>query len=70
MSTLDTLLTNGWLATSTGAGRTDRGLQWVLYEGMKAVYPALVLVRGERVVDRGEFVGEEGYGRFCFPMSD
>ena len=46
------------------------GLEWTLYEGMKAVYPALVLVRGKLIVDKGKFVGERGYGELCSPVSD
>jgi dihydropyrimidinase len=43
------------------------GLEWSLYEGMKAVYPDTVLVRGRPVVRGGEIVGEAGYGRLCVP---
>jgi dihydropyrimidinase len=43
------------------------GLEWTLYEGMKAVYPDLVLVRGKTVVKGGEVVGARGYGEFCSP---
>jgi dihydroorotase (multifunctional complex type) len=43
------------------------GLEWTLYEGMKAVYPDLVLVRGKTVVKGGEMVGARGYGEFCSP---
>jgi allantoinase len=46
------------------------GLEWTLYEGMKAVYPDLVLVRGKPIVDMGVFVGERGYGEFCSPVSE
>lgn len=46
------------------------GLEWTLYEGMKAVYPDLVLVRGKLIVDKGEFVGERGCGEFCSPVSN
>jgi allantoinase len=45
------------------------GLEWTLYEGMKAVYPDHVLVRGKLIVDKGAFVGERGYGEFCSPVS-
>jgi allantoinase len=44
------------------------GLEWTLYEGMKAIYPDIVLVRGKSIVDKGEFVGEKGYGEFCSPL--
>jgi len=46
------------------------GLEWTLYEGMKAVYPDFVLVRGKPIVNKGEFVGERGYGEFCSPVGD
>ncbi len=42
-------------------------LQWTLYEGLKAVYPETVLVRGSKVVDSGKLVGERGYGKYCSP---
>jgi len=45
----------------------QHGLEWTLYEGMKAVYPDLVLVRGKTVVKGGEVVGARGFGEFCSP---
>ena len=46
------------------------GLEWTLYEGLKAVYPDVVLVRGEMVVKDGQLVGKKGYGRFCSPQTN
>jgi allantoinase len=43
------------------------GLEWTLYEGMNAVYPDQVLVRGRLVVDESEVIGAKGYGEFCTP---
>jgi len=43
-------------------------LQWTLYEGMKVVYPDVVLVRGKAIVDKGQVVGKAGYGEFCTPQ--
>jgi len=43
-------------------------LQWTLYEGMKAVYPDVVVVRGKAVVDKGRVVSKAGYGEFCTPQ--
>ncbi|MBC7081010.1 MAG: dihydroorotase family protein [Thermoplasmatales archaeon] len=36
---------------------------WSPYEGMKCIYPMHVYLRGEKVVDSFEFVGEKGKGR-------
>lgn len=46
------------------------GLEWTLYEGMKAVCPDFVIVRGKLIADHGTFVGERGYGEFCSPVSN
>ena len=43
------------------------GVEWTLYEGMKVVYPELVLLRGKAVVDGGTVVGDRGYGQLCSP---
>ena len=43
-------------------------LEYSLYEGMKAVYPDVVLVRGKAVVDDGQIVGKAGYGEYCTPQ--
>jgi allantoinase len=42
------------------------GLEWTLYEGMSV---DRVLVRGRLVVDKGEVIGETGYGEFCTPVA-
>ncbi|MEM2583491.1 MAG: dihydroorotase family protein [Candidatus Thermoplasmatota archaeon] len=36
---------------------------WSAYEGMKCIYPMHVYLRGEKIVDKFEFVGEKGMGR-------
>ena len=36
---------------------------WSAYEGMKCIYPMHVYLRGEKIVDNFEFVGEKGMGR-------
>jgi allantoinase len=46
------------------------GVEWTLYEGMKVVYPELVLLRGKPVVDEGKVVGDRGYGQLCSPELD
>ncbi len=43
------------------------GVEWTLYEGMKVVYPDLVLLRGKTVVDGDKVVGDRGYGQLCSP---
>jgi len=36
---------------------------WSPYEGMKCIYPKDVYLRGEKIVDNYEFIGEGGMGR-------
>jgi len=36
---------------------------WSLYEGMPCIYPSEVYLRGEKIVENGEFVGSSGMGR-------
>lgn len=36
---------------------------WTAYEGMKCIYPEYVYLRGEKIVENGEFIGERGMGR-------
>jgi allantoinase len=43
------------------------GVEWTLYEGMQAVYPERVMVRGRSVVLDGEVIGKRGDGEFCVP---
>jgi dihydroorotase-like cyclic amidohydrolase len=43
------------------------GVEWTLYEGMQAIYPERVLVRGQSVVQGGGVVGKPGEGEFCVP---
>lgn len=43
------------------------GVEWTLYEGMQAIYPERVLVRGRSVVRGGVVVGQPGEGEFCVP---
>jgi len=43
------------------------GLEWTLYDGLKAVCPDTVLVRGNPVVEKGTLVGEKGFGQYCSP---
>jgi allantoinase len=43
------------------------GVEWTLYEGMQAIYPERVLVRGRSVVLDGAVVGKAGEGEFCVP---
>jgi adenine deaminase len=43
------------------------GVEWTLYEGMQAIYPERVLVRGRSVVVDGAVVGKPGEGEFCVP---
>jgi dihydroorotase-like cyclic amidohydrolase len=45
------------------------GVEWTLYEGMQALYPERVLVRGQSVVRDGEVIGKPGEGRFCVPFA-
>jgi dihydroorotase-like cyclic amidohydrolase len=45
------------------------GVEWTLYEGMQAVYPERVMVRGRSVVLDGEVIGKRGDGEFCFPTA-
>jgi dihydroorotase-like cyclic amidohydrolase len=44
------------------------GVEWTLYEGMRAVYPERVLVRGRSVVLDGKVGGKPGDGEFCTPV--
>lgn len=44
------------------------GLDWSLHEGRKVVYPDIVLLRGKKIVEKGEIVGEAGYGTFTTPQ--
>ena len=44
-------------------------IEWSLYEGKKAVFPDMVLVRGKMIVDNGRVVGDRGYGELCSPVS-
>ena len=44
------------------------GVEWTLYEGMQAVYPERVLVRGQSVVRDGKLCGKRGDGEFCVPV--
>ncbi len=44
-------------------------IEWTLYEGRKAVYPETVFVRGRKVVEKGNVVGERGYGDLCTPAT-
>ena len=37
---------------------------WSPFEGFPAVFPTDVFVRGERVIEERELVGEQGFGRF------
>jgi dihydroorotase-like cyclic amidohydrolase len=46
------------------------GVEWTLYEGMQAVYPERVLVRGRSVVLDGKLVGKRGDGEFCVPTAN
>ena len=43
------------------------GLQWTLYEGYKAVCPETVILRGKKIVEEGQIVGEPGFGKLCVP---
>lgn len=36
---------------------------WSAYEGMKCIYPQHVYLRGEKIVEDGEFIGEKGMGK-------
>lgn len=36
---------------------------WSAYEGMNCVYPEHVYLRGEKIVEGGEFIGEKGMGK-------
>ncbi|RLF44146.1 MAG: amidohydrolase, partial [Thermoplasmata archaeon] len=36
---------------------------WSSYEGMPCIYPKHVYLRGEKIVDDGEFIGEKGKGK-------
>ena len=45
------------------------GVEWTLYEGMQAVQPEQVLVRGRSVVFDGEVIGKPGEGQFCVPVA-
>ena len=36
---------------------------WSCYEGMEAIYPKHVYLRGEKIVDDYEFIGDAGMGR-------
>ena len=40
---------------------------WTPFEGMPAVFPTHVMLRGERIVEEGVFVGRAGAGRFVRP---
>jgi dihydroorotase-like cyclic amidohydrolase len=46
------------------------GVEWTLYEGMQAVYPERVLLRGQSVVIDGKLSGKRGDGEFCVPVAD
>jgi dihydroorotase len=37
---------------------------WSPFEGMDAIFPTNAFLRGERIIEDGEFVGEKGYGKF------
>jgi dihydroorotase len=37
---------------------------WTAFEGFPAIFPKELFVRGERVIEDGELVGERGFGRF------
>ena len=36
---------------------------WSVYEGMPCIYPKHVYLRGKKIVEDGEFIGETGKGR-------
>lgn len=36
---------------------------WSCYEGMKCIYPKHVYLRGNKIVENGEFVGDKGKGK-------
>ena len=37
---------------------------WTPFEGMEAIFPTNLFLRGERIIEDREFVGEKGYGKF------
>ena len=37
--------------------------EWTPFEGMEAIFPTDVYLRGERIIKNGEFEGEKGFGR-------
>jgi allantoinase len=45
------------------------GVEWTLYEGMRAVYPERVLLRGRSLVHGGRVSGKRGDGEFCVPVA-
>ncbi len=58
------------LVVDPGDVRTVRGSElhsrcgWTPYEGLEAIFPRTVLVRGRPVVEEGKLVGEPGWGRY------
>ena len=37
---------------------------WTPFEGFSAIFPTDLFVRGERIIESRELVGERGYGKF------
>lgn len=40
---------------------------WTPFEGMKGIFPTDLFVRGERIIEDEELVGDRGFGRFVKP---
>ena len=50
-------------ASDIRADRLHSGAEWTPYEGRRALFPAITMIRGEVVFADGERVAKPGFGR-------
>lgn len=59
----DLVIVDPRAATDVRADRLHSGAEWTPYEGRRALFPRMTMIRGEVVFAEGEFVAKPGFGR-------